>query len=73
MRFFAFLAGLAGLTAIVAQGLRIAGANGLEAVVEYADEIILVSQWSQMAFILLVAVFMFVFALSKASKAEADG
>jgi hypothetical protein len=72
MRIVAFLAALAGLTAIIAQGFRFAGASGVEAIAKYAAIIVQVSQWSQLAFILLVTLFLFVFALSKREAASSE-
>lgn len=72
MRIFAFLAALAGLVAVVAQVLRIVGANGVEAIAAQGPLLVLVSQWSQLAFIVLVTLFLFIFALSKPTRAAPE-
>ena len=67
MRLIALLAGLAGLAALAAQ----AGAVGVTAfqpsLADYAPVILQVGRWAQVAFILLISTFLFLFALSKRS------
>jgi hypothetical protein len=67
MRFIAFGAGLAGFVALSAQASMTAIMTLLPDLADYVPLAIQVGRWAQLAFILLLSVFLFLFALSKRS------
>lgn len=72
MRFFAFLAALAGLVAVGSQGAILGmGVAGMAA--DQQDLIVMIQnagRWAQLAFVTLMTLFLFLFALSKRSAAS---
>lgn len=71
VRIMAFLGALAGLAAIATQVVLLSVGNfGIELEESILMMVAQVGRWSQFAFILLMTVFLFLFALSKRPKAE---
>jgi hypothetical protein len=65
LRIVAFGAGLAGLVAISGQGAVALITNYLPDSANLIPLVIQIGRWAQLAFILLLSIFLFLFALSK--------